>query len=97
MNSKCRRARRAHARRTPHAARFDSHNKGHPLLQQQSRSQRMIPCKFAPKKDVVFSPRSSQSAATVLTYPVGVAGGGGRQTYLLYLFVERTTSQGWNQ
>jgi hypothetical protein len=41
----------------PHAARFDSHNKGHPLSQQQSRSQRMIPCKFAPKKDVVFSPQ----------------------------------------
>jgi hypothetical protein len=35
----------------PHAARFDSHNKGHPLSQQQSRSQRMIPCNFAPKKD----------------------------------------------
>jgi hypothetical protein len=88
MNSKCR---RVHARRTPHAARFDSHNKGHPLSQQQSRSQRMIPCKFAPKKDVVFSPQfiTVCNDCYVLTYPVGVAGGGGRQPYL---FVERTTS-----
>jgi hypothetical protein len=45
------------ARRTPHAERFDSDNKGHPLSQQQCRSQRMIPCKYAPKKDAVFSPQ----------------------------------------
>jgi hypothetical protein len=67
------------ARRTPHAERFDSDNKGHPLSQQQSRG--------------FFPLSSSQSAATVITYPVGVAGGRGRQPYL---FVGRTTSQGWN-
>jgi hypothetical protein len=35
----------------------------------------------------------TRDTATVYTNPVGMAGGGGRQPYL---FIERTTSQGWN-
>jgi hypothetical protein len=32
----------------------EADNKGHPLSQQQSRSRRVIPCKYGPKKDAVF-------------------------------------------